>query len=75
MFDLNVGNDRAFTLGSRREFQGVHHANVRTRLSKILSFLAMSFPREDYSANKFIANGDEVYEDFTCQQGGPVNLA
>ena len=36
---------------------GAHSAPVRTRLSKGLLFLAMSFPREGYSAYILIAHG------------------
>ena len=54
---------------------GAHHANVRTQLSKGLYILAMTFPREGYSANKFISFGEEVYDDFSRQPEGPVNVA
>ena len=53
-------------------YLGAHHAKVRTRLSKGLQFLAMSFPREGYSATKFIACVEQVYDDFSRQPRGPA---
>ena len=47
----------------------------RVRLSKGLQFLVTSLPSEGYSANKFIAYGEEVYDDFSRQTRGPVNIA
>ena len=41
----------------------------------MLNFLSMSFPREGYSADKFIAYGEEVYNNFSRQTRGPVNVA
>ena len=35
----------------------------------------MSFQREGYPANKFIAYGEQVYDDFSRQLKGPVNVA
>ena len=35
----------------------------------------MRFWREGYSANKFIAYGEEMYDDFSRQPGVPVNIA
>ena len=37
--------------------------------------MAMSFPCEGYSANKFITYEEEVYGDFSPQLRGPVNIA
>ena len=35
----------------------------------------MSFPREGYSANKCITYGEEMYDNFSRQPRGPVNIA
>ena len=62
-FNFIKKNHLLFRLGgassqpSPAEALGAHHAPVRTQLSKGLSFLSISFPREVYSANKFIAYG------------------
>ena len=62
-FPYHVPNDLILS----REVLGAHSAPVRTRLSKGLLLLAMSFAREGYSVNKFIACREEVYDDFSRQ--------
>ena len=57
-----------------RRVQEAHSATVPTRLSKGLSFLAMRFPRKDYSANKFIAYGKKCTIISHASQEGPEIL-
>ena len=53
---------------------GSHNANIRTRISEGI-FLAMSFPREGYSANKFIARGGREYGNISHQLRGTLKFS